>query len=164
MVDLVEMSAKIVLEHSTKDMTSDEIVSQIQKVYSSLKAMEQTTETSTPAKPEAQSEGEEYITVEEAFGKKEIKCLVCGHGGMKVLKQHLTREHHMTPEQYRSQFGLPKHLPLVSNEYHEQRRASALARGLGHRPRTPQKPTSPQKLTLGAAAGFVIRKKQLMHK
>jgi predicted transcriptional regulator len=86
---------------------------------------------------------------------------------MKVLKQHLTREHHITPTEYRVQFGLPKNIPLVCNEYHEQRRASAIARGLGKKTRAVINPARQQSARgfdtkqNGRTGGFIIRKKQL---
>ena len=76
-------------------------------------------------------------SVKQAFKKNEVKCLICGQGGMTVLKQHLTREHNMTPEAYKTQFGIPKGTPLVSASYHAHRREVALQWGLGKKKATP---------------------------
>jgi predicted transcriptional regulator len=139
MLKLVELASKIVLEHGAEKLTADQIVEKIKSTFTSLKLMEavEPTKTTTTAEhhpvhhhvPVVQSSA---VAVEDAFGQDEVKCMLCGQGGMKILKQHLNREHHMSPVAYRERFGLPPNLPLVAGNYHEQRRKFALASGLGH--------------------------------
>ncbi|BAV64697.1 MucR family transcriptional regulator [Sphingobium cloacae] len=50
----------------------------------------------------------------------------------KTLKRHLAT-HGMTPDEYRTKFGLPKTYPMVAPSYSERRRAVAKEVGLGQR-------------------------------
>ncbi len=47
-----------------------------------------------------------------------IKCEICGKEGFKTLKQHLLREHGITPAKYRNKY----HAPTVDPEYRELRK------------------------------------------
>jgi predicted transcriptional regulator len=55
----------------------------------------------------------------------------------KTLKRHLTM-HSLTPEQYRTKFGLPRDYPMTAKSYSEQRASLARALGLGRRNRMAQ--------------------------
>ncbi|MBY0297432.1 MAG: MucR family transcriptional regulator [Methylobacterium sp.] len=52
----------------------------------------------------------------------------------KSLKRHLTK-HGMTPEEYRTKFGLPRDYPMVAASYAAQRSELAKSLGLGQRRR-----------------------------
>ena len=49
------------------------------------------------------------------------------------LKRHLMAEHNMTPDEYRTMFGLPKDYPMVAPGYAKQRSELAKSLGLGRR-------------------------------
>ena len=76
--------------------------------------------------------------------------LVCLEDGMRVrmLKRHLRTRHNLTPEEYRTKWGLAYNYPMVAPAYAEARSALARAAGLGHRrepapepaPKAAQKP------------------------
>jgi predicted transcriptional regulator len=158
MRDLVELSAKLVLERegALKRSTSDLVV-EIKKVYDTLKTMEvfeddHTTKDVIPfVERRKHVHGIEAtitppaLTAKQAFRKDEVKCMICGTGGMKVLKQHLTREHHITPQAYRERFGIKKGTPLVATGYHDMRRQVALATGLGRNKNAFVPPSAVQK-------------------
>ena len=59
--------------------------------------------------------------------------IVCLEDGkkLKMLKRHLMTHYQMTPDQYRSKWGLASDYPMVAPNYAEQRRALAKAIGLG---------------------------------
>jgi hypothetical protein len=57
--------------------------------------------------------------------------MVCGKGGYKTLKGHLTQAHQLTPKQYRKQFGIPFTQKLAAKSYSESRRQMAIDKGLG---------------------------------
>ena len=59
--------------------------------------------------------------------------IICMKDGMKLkmLKRHLMTHHNMTPEQYRTEFGLNSDYPMVAPNYAEQRRTLAKKIGLG---------------------------------
>ena len=52
----------------------------------------------------------------------------------KSLKRHLLAEHGMTPDEYRTMFGLPKDYPMVAPAYAKQRSSLAKSLGLGRKP------------------------------
>jgi predicted transcriptional regulator len=61
--------------------------------------------------------------------------LVCLEDGMhiKMLKRHLRTRHHLTPDEYRTKWGLPRNYPMVAPHYREARSAFARSIGLGRR-------------------------------
>lgn len=65
------------------------------------------------------------LSVEEAFKDDEIRCLICGKGGMKTLARHLNFMHNLKPGQYRKLFGLKADTLLTSKNYSEMRRQFA---------------------------------------
>jgi predicted transcriptional regulator len=79
-------------------------------------------EAPTPAVPIKKSVGQDYIICLED-GKK-----------LKMLKRHLSSQYNMTPEAYRSRWGLPRDYPMVAPAYAAQRSALAKAVGLGRKP------------------------------
>ncbi|ACL63092.1 MucR family transcriptional regulator [Methylobacterium nodulans] len=69
----------------------------------------------------------------------------------KTLKRHLTR-HGMSPDEYRSKFGLPPTYPMVAESYAVQRSELAKASGLGqsHRRTAPKQSAGDAKVTASA--------------
>ena len=59
-----------------------------------------------------------------------ITCLECGKTS-RMLKRHLGSQHDMTPEAYRTKWGLPHHHPMVAPSYAAARSALAKSLGLG---------------------------------
>jgi predicted transcriptional regulator len=127
MTSLMEMVAEIVSAHaSANQLSSDELLSELKKVHSTLKALEsgQTAEgISTEAKP--------TLTIKQAFKKDEVICMICGKSGFKTLTRHLNLAHGLKPGQYRKQFNIPSSQSLSAKNYIEARRQAALDRGLG---------------------------------
>lgn len=62
--------------------------------------------------------------------------LICMEDGqtMKMLKRHLLTVHGMTPDEYRTKWGLPPDYPMVASEYAKLRSSLALQSGLGLKP------------------------------
>jgi predicted transcriptional regulator len=127
MSTLLELTAEIVKAHvgSTK-MTSDQMLEELQKVYSALQALE-------GGKPLAPTEEEAIptLTVKQAFKKNEVICMICGKGGFKTLTRHLNHVHDTKPRDYRKEFNIPKSQPLTAKSYTESRKQMALDAGLG---------------------------------
>ena len=67
--------------------------------------------------------------------------LVCLFDGkkMKVLKRHVRTYHDMSPEEYRTHWGLPAAYPMVASSYALRRRDLALKIGLGRKSSVPAK-------------------------
>jgi len=59
--------------------------------------------------------------------------IVCLEDGkrLKMLKRHLMTHYQMTPDQYRTRWGLSPDYPMVAPNYAEQRRTLAKSIGLG---------------------------------
>ena len=99
----------------------------ITNVFETLRAVaqgeaEKPAEAPVPAVPIKKSIGTDY--------------LICLEDGQKVkaLKRHLVSRHHLTPDQYRQRWGLPKTYPMVSPAYAAQRSELARQIGLGRKP------------------------------
>ena len=127
---LVELTANIVSSHAAStEMSSDQLLQEIQKVYQTLKNLD------------SQNQPENTATVQEAttaavnpkksIQKDQIICLVCGKGGFKTLSRHLKQAHDIKPGAYRKQFGLPSGTSLAAKNYSESRRQAAITNNLG---------------------------------
>lgn len=128
MPTLIELTAQIVSSHlSNIQMTSDEMLQELQKVHASLKALETRSpiaiETTTPTEAPK-------LSIKQAFKKDEVICMICGKG-MKTLKRHLSQAHNLKPGQYRKQFNIPSSVSLTAKSYSESRRQTAIDSGLG---------------------------------
>lgn len=128
MPSLVELTAEIVSAHvANSQMTSEEMLQEIQKVHAALKALETGAATAESA-PEA--EKPKQLTLKQAFKKDAVICMICGKS-FTTLKRHLSLAHDMKPGQYRKQFNIPASMPLAAKNYSESRRQAAQDRGLG---------------------------------
>ncbi len=61
-----------------------------------------------------------------------IVCLECSWSG-KTIRRHLGTAHGMTPNEYRTHWGLPSDYPLVAPNYAAQRSEFAKSIGLGRK-------------------------------
>jgi predicted transcriptional regulator len=59
-----------------------------------------------------------------------VTCLDCGQR-RKVLKGHLMRAHHLTPNEYRTRWGLKDDYPIIAPNYTARRSELAKSIGLG---------------------------------
>ena len=126
MATLVELAAEIVSSHaSNSPLSTEQLLSEIQKVYAALQALESGSETPAAEAPKA------AITVKDAFKKNEVVCMICSKGGFKTLTRHLKTAHDTKPGAYRKQFGIARTQPLAARSFSESRRQMAQDRGLG---------------------------------
>jgi predicted transcriptional regulator len=124
MPTLLELTADIVSAHvSNKQMTSDEMLQELQKVHASLKSLE----SGASIEPEQPKQ----LTIKQAFKKDEVICMICSKGGFKTLKRHLALAHDLKPGQYRKQFNIPSSISLTAKSYSESRKQMAIDKGLG---------------------------------
>jgi predicted transcriptional regulator len=65
--------------------------------------------------------------------------IVCLEDGKKFksLKRHLMTDHGLSPEEYRTKWGLPLDYPMVAPNYSATRSALAKSSGLGRKPAVP---------------------------
>jgi len=132
MANLLESASQIVSSHASQTpMSKEDLLKEIEEVYTKLKAME---EGQVVAPQQQGEETEEEITPvvsrKKAFGKDRVICMICGKE-MKTLSRHLRTAHNMTPAEYRDKFQIPKDQPLAARGYSEKRRQMAIDRGLG---------------------------------
>jgi len=156
--NLLELTVDIVTAHaSTTELTSDQLIKEIQRVYETLEALNKGTieipieepkkrgrKTQEPAlikepneplmdKPQEEKAISQtpVMSIEEAFKPDQVSCMICGKTGMKTLKRHLATAHDLKPGEYKKMFSIPKDQPLAATDYAAKRRQMALDRGLG---------------------------------
>jgi predicted transcriptional regulator len=118
---LVELTANIVSSHAASvEMSSDELLQEIQKVYGMLKQLEG----DLPIEGEA-AKAAPAMAPKKSIQKDQVICLICHKGGFKTLTRHLKQVHNLKPGEYRKQFGLPAGTALAAKSYSEARRAAA---------------------------------------
>ena len=119
----IETTAGIVAAYvSRNSIPTADLPNLIRSVHDSLSGLGKTPAAEAPvglkpAVPIKKSITDDYLISLES-GKK-----------FKSLKRHLATEHGMTPDEYRTKWGLPKDYPMVAPNYAKAR--SELARGMG---------------------------------
>ncbi len=121
---LITLTSDIVAAHvSNNSVAVSDISSLIQNVHAALSGL------STPAIiPEVKPEP--AVSVRSSIKPDYIVCLEDGKK-LKMLKRHLMTHYQMTPDDYRTKWGLPADYPMVAPNYAEQRRTLAKKIGLG---------------------------------
>lgn len=126
---LAELTADIVAAHvSNNNVAVGDIANLINQVHSALAAL-------GDAGQGGQSAKTPVVSVRASVKPDYIVCMECGRK-QKTLKRHLQTAHAMTPAQYRQDYGLPDTYPMTAPNYSEQRKALAVAAGLGRKPKT----------------------------
>ena len=72
------------------------------------------------------------VPIKKSVGHDFLICLEDGQK-YKSLKRHLKSKYNMTPEEYRTKWGLPVDYPMVAPGYAEKRSQLAKKMGLGRR-------------------------------
>ena len=141
--DLIQLTAQIVSAHcANSSMEADALPALIRTVHAALATVgapaSEATEAQAPAVPIKKSVFPEYIV-----------CLEDGKQ-LKMLKRHLQSAYGMTPDAYRTKWGLPLSYPMVAPAYAEKRSALAHQTGLGRkvaRPRAAEEATDALEVT-----------------
>ena len=127
--NLVELAAEIVSAYvSNNSVRGSELPDLIAQIHNALKGVgtqqaEPEAEKRQPAVPIKKSVQPDYI-VSLFDGKK-----------YKSLKRHIRTAHDMTPEQYRTYWGLAHDYPMVAPNYAKARSELAKTMGLGQQRR-----------------------------
>jgi predicted transcriptional regulator len=85
------------------------------------------------------------VSIRKSVTPEAIICLEDGKP-FKSLKRHLSNKYGLTPEQYRTKWGLPVDYPMVAPAYSEARSALAKAAGLGRKSVAAPDPVEPVKV------------------
>ena len=135
---LVELTADIAAAYlSANTVAAAELPGLIQTIHNALSGVTSgapapAAEPAKPAVPVKKSITPDYlISLED--GKK-----------YKSLKRHLRTKYSMTPEDYRTKWGLPKDYPMVAPNYAKARSDLAKQMGLGQGGRKPARAAAPR--------------------
>jgi len=125
--DILGLTAQIVSAHVSNNRVETEALPPlIQSVYRSLSTAGNSEATpaaaQTPAVPIKKSVFPDYIVCLED-GKK-----------LKMLKRHLQTSYGLSPDAYRTKWGLPREYPMVAPNYAATRSGLAKQIGLGRKP------------------------------
>ena len=121
---LITLTADIVAAHvSNNSVAVNDLPQLISNVHGALALL-----TGSGAAVEVKLEPK--VPIRSSIKPDFIVCLEDGKK-LKMLKRHLMTHYQMTPDQYRSKWGLASDYPMVAPNYAEQRRALAKAIGLG---------------------------------
>lgn len=132
--DLVELTAEIVAAYlGANETPPSEIPHVIETVFRSLKGLGGPVDS---ADPEPRSPA---VPVKRSVTNEYIICLEDGKK-FKSLKRHLRTRYNMTPEEYRTKWGLPHDYPMVAPNYAQARSDLAKRMGLGKKPPTTRAP------------------------
>ena len=125
--NIVELSADIVSAYvANNNVTPADLPGLIANVFAVLKRLGSAPEApvDAPLVP--------AVPIRKSVTPDAIICLEDGKP-FKSLKRHLRSAYDLTPDQYRSQWGLPADYPMVAPAYAEARSALAKAMGLGRK-------------------------------
>lgn len=133
---LLSLTADIVSSHVSNNVVSiNDLPQLISSVYMALAKVGE------PSEP-APSKQEPAVAIRNSIKPDHIVCLEDGKK-LKMLKRHLMTSFGLTPEAYRTKWGLPADYPMVAPNYAATRRELALGFGLGTK--RPAKPVSRRK-------------------
>ena len=113
---------------------ASDIAALLHTVHSTLVTLGQ------PMRIEAPAPFTPAVPIRKSVTPAYIVCLEDGRR-LKMLKRHLRSTYGMTPDDYRTKWGLPHDYPMVAPAYAERRSQLAKDIGLGRRPAPEPAPT-----------------------
>ena len=123
--EILRMTAEVVSAYLSNNLLPASQISEvIQTVHTSLNSLGagRTDSAGEPPKP--------AVPVKKSVTADYIICLEDGKK-LKMLKRHLRSTYNMTPDEYRTKWGLPSDYPMVAPNYAQQRSEFAKKIGLG---------------------------------
>jgi len=121
--ELLQWTTQILSAHLRSTTVSlAELPDLVRSVYKTLE--------SVSGAVEAPAELQPAVPIRRSVTPDYIVCLEDGRK-LKMLKRHLKTAYDMTPEEYRTRWGLPPDYPMVAPNYAKQRSALAKKIGLG---------------------------------
>ena len=121
----IELAAEIVSAYVTNhNVASGDLTTLIRDVHS---ALQQSASGGGQPEPEPQ---EPAVPIKKSVRPEAIVCLEDGKT-FKSLKRHLRTDHNLSPEEYRTKWGLPRDYPMVAPNYAASRSELAKKMGLG---------------------------------
>jgi len=124
--DVLVHAGAIVAAYVTRNpVSTTELPILIQQVHEALTRVATGVEHEAPAQIQMPA-----VPIKKSYTADAIVCLECGLR-FKTLKRHLTGDHNLRPEQYRSKWKLPNEYPMVASTYSQRRSEIAKKLGLG---------------------------------
>jgi predicted transcriptional regulator len=124
---LITLTADIVAAHVTNNNVAvGDVANLVRRVHEALAGLGQAPAEHAPPKKEP------VVSIRASVKPDHIVCMECGKR-QKMLKRHLQTAHGITPQQYRSDYGLPDSYPMVAAEYAQMRSEMAMSIGLGRK-------------------------------
>ncbi len=126
--EIIALTSQIVSAFVSKNsVQASDLPALISNVYQSLNSLGQ-----PQAAAEAPAELKPAVSVKKSVTPDYIVCLEDGKK-LKMLKRHLQSSYGMTPDEYRTKWGLPADYPMVAPNYAKARSDLALKLGLGRK-------------------------------
>ncbi len=123
--EVIEMTADIVSAYvGNNSVTAADLPNLIQSVHRALAGI------STGGEVVEAAPKEPAVPIRRSITPDYLVCLEDGRK-FKSLKRHLRTKYNMSPEEYRSKWGLPKDYPMVAPNYAKARSDLAKQMGLG---------------------------------
>ena len=123
--EVIEMTADIVSAYvGNNTVPAAELPTLIQSVHRALASV------SGGGEPVEQAPKEPAVPIRRSITPDYLVCLEDGRK-FKSLKRHLRTKYNMSPEEYRSKWGLAKDYPMVAPNYAKGRSDLAKQMGLG---------------------------------
>jgi predicted transcriptional regulator len=123
--EVVQSTIEIVKAYVTGNKISvEELPRVVTVVRDAVFALERATDKGEEKRPTP------AVTVRKSVSRHRIVCLEDGKK-FKSLKRHLRTAHGLSPEEYRSKWGLEERYPMVAPSYSAQRTQLAVKIGLG---------------------------------
>jgi predicted transcriptional regulator len=138
--ELLDLSAVIVSAYvANNNVARGDLVGLIASTYAALSSLGEAP-AAAPAAPLVPA-----VPIRKSVTPEAIICLEDGKS-FKSLKRHLSSKFDMTPEQYRTKWGLPADYPMVAPAYAEARSALAKSMGLGRKAAAMPVPAKPKRV------------------
>lgn len=123
---LLALTADIVAAHvANNHVAVSDVAGLVGQVHAALAGLAQ-------AAPEENEEKKPVVSVRASIKPDYLICMECGRK-QTTLKRHLQAAHGMTPDQYRTDYGLPRDYPMVAPDYSKRRSEMAFSIGLGQK-------------------------------
>ncbi len=130
--ELVQLTADIVSAYvSNNNVSAGELGKLIEEVHSALQRAPH-----AQAEPEPQPK-EPAVSIRRSVTPDYLISLEDGRK-FKSLKRHLKNTYNMTPDEYRTKWGLPRDYPMVAPNYARARSELAKSMGLGRKAAAPE--------------------------
>ncbi|AMJ61789.1 MucR family transcriptional regulator [Bosea sp. PAMC 26642] len=137
--ELLDLSAMIVSAYvANNNVARGDLAGLIASTYATLGGLGEAP-APAPAAPLVPA-----VSIRKSVTADAIICLEDGKS-FKSLKRHLSSKFNMTPEQYRTKWGLPADYPMVAPAYAEARSALAKSMGLGRKAAAVPVPAKPKR-------------------